>query len=110
MRGIQQFAAVRAGAAKGGSKSLFDTDARQEDVSLELKGPGSDRPKYSLFLVDRDKPSSLKFAVFIVPQGRYVRALGEAYARFSSRRYSKLQNPEGCLPAPLAQVLPPPWH
>jgi hypothetical protein len=69
VRGIQQFAAVRAGAAK--TQKLFrGTDARHEDVSLDLKTADSDMPKYSLFMVDREKPSSLKFAVFIVPQGR----------------------------------------
>ena len=72
VRGIQQFAAVRAGAAK--SQKLFrGGDARREDVSLDLKTADSDSPKYSLFLVDREnKQSALKFAVFIVPQGRYV--------------------------------------
>lgn len=69
VRGIQQFAAVRAsGAGKG--RNLFDGDARQEDVALELRSPDSDQPKYSLFIVDREKNSSLKYGVFIVPQGR----------------------------------------
>ncbi|TRY74390.1 hypothetical protein TCAL_04600 [Tigriopus californicus] len=67
VRGVQQFAAVRAGAAK---KRLFQGDARHEDVSLDLQSPDSDVPKYSLFIVDRDQASPLKFAVFIVPQGR----------------------------------------
>lgn len=67
VRGVQQFAAVRAGAAK---KRLFQGDARHEDVSLDLQSPDSDVPKYSLFIVDRDQASQLKFAVFIVPQGR----------------------------------------
>ena len=68
VRGIQQFAAVRAGAAKG---QFFDGgDARQSDVSLDLLVSGSSYPRYSFYLVDRDQPSALKFAVFIVPQGR----------------------------------------
>eukprot|EP00095_Tigriopus_kingsejongensis_P006509 maker-scaffold172_size289735-snap-gene-0.15 protein:Tk06509 transcript:maker-scaffold172_size289735-snap-gene-0.15-mRNA-1 annotation:"methyltransferase-like protein 13 isoform x1" len=67
VRGVQQFAAIRAGAAK---KRLFAADARHEDVSLDLRAPNSDIPKYSLYIVEREKKSSLKFAVFIVPQGR----------------------------------------
>lgn len=67
VRGIQQFSAVRAGATKN---RLFNKDARQEDVSLDLRSADSDIPKYSLFLVDREQTSQLKFAVFIVPQGR----------------------------------------
>ena len=74
VRGIQQFAAVRAGVAKG---NLFkDHDARHADPSLDLLAPASSiggtitSPKYSLFLVDCDKNGTLKFAVFIVPQGR----------------------------------------
>ena len=70
VRGIQQFCAVRAGAAK--SKNLFSGgDARQEDVSLELRAAGSEEPKYSLYVADNSEgKSQLKFAVFIVPQGR----------------------------------------
>ena len=73
VRGIQQFSAVRAGASK--SKNLFSGgDARQEDVSLDLRTSGSDHPKYSLFVAEKGSgeggKSQLKFAVFIVPQGR----------------------------------------
>ena len=75
VRGIQQFAAVRAGVAKG---QLFkDSDARHADPSLDLLAPASSvegkqitSPKYSLFLVESEKGKALKFAVFIVPQGR----------------------------------------
>ena len=75
VRGIQQFAAVRAGVAKG---NLFkDSDARHADPSLDLLAPASSvggkqitSPKYSLFLVESEKGKTLKFAVFIVPQGR----------------------------------------
>ena len=75
VRGIQQFAAVRAGVAKG---NLFKhSDARHADPSLDLLAPTSTvggkqitSPKYSLFLVDRENGTALKFAVFIVPQGR----------------------------------------
>ena len=56
VRGIQQFAAVRAGVAKGGSM-FKDSDARHADPSLDLLAPistqGGERinaPKYSLFL------------------------------------------------------------
>ena len=70
VRGIQQFAAVRAGAAK--SQKLFrSADARREDVSLDLRTSDSEAPKYSLYTVDSDRSGcTLKFAVFIVPQGR----------------------------------------
>ena len=75
VRGIQQFAAVRAGVAKG---NLFkDSDARHADPSLDLLAAASSvggkqitSPKYSLFLVESEKGKGLKFAVFIVPQGR----------------------------------------
>ena len=71
VRGIQQFAAVRSGVAKG--QMFKDLDARHADPSLDLLTPGSSTPKYSLFLVDQEKSAkSLKFAVFIVPQGRLV--------------------------------------
>ena len=75
VRGIQQFAAVRAGVAKG--KLFKDSDARHADPSLDLLAPASSvegkqitSPKYSLFLVESEKGKTLKFAVFIVPQGR----------------------------------------
>ena len=75
MIGIQQFAAVRAGVAKG---NLFkDSDVRNADPSLDLLAPTSTvggkqitSPKYSLFLVEAEKDFPLKFAIFIVPQGR----------------------------------------
>ena len=69
VRGIQQFAAVRAGAAKGGKK-FFESDARHEDVSLDLRSADSEEPRYSLYVTEREKPGGLKFAVFITPQGR----------------------------------------
>ena len=74
IRGIQQFAAVRAGVAKG--KMFKDSDARHADPSLDLLAPTSTlegkqitSPKYSLFVVESNKAHTLKFAVFIVPQG-----------------------------------------
>lgn len=70
VRGIQQFAAVRATGASSKGRNLYNGDARQEDVALELRSPESDRPKYSLYIVDREKNNSLKYGVFIVPQGR----------------------------------------
>ena len=72
VRGIQQFAAVRAGAAKGGgNKNLFESsDARHEDVSLDLRSADSEEPRYSLYVSERERPGGMKFAVFIVPQGR----------------------------------------
>lgn len=72
VRGIQQFAAVRAGAAKGGQGKFFDSDARHEDVSLDLRSSDSEDPRYSLFVTERERPGGMKFAVFIVPQGRSV--------------------------------------
>lgn len=76
VRGIQQFAAARAGAARAGggrSNSLLNSgDARQEEVALELRVPGTEEPKYSLYIADGDKKGALKFCIFIVPQGRSV--------------------------------------
>lgn len=68
VRGCQQFCALRAGLEKDGG------EGDQEEASLDLRAPGEDNPKYSLFLTDRDKTknSNLKFAAFIVPQGREV--------------------------------------
>jgi hypothetical protein len=71
VRGIQQFAAVRAGAAKRRPEESDPSQERHEDVCLELRDPSSGLVKYSLFIAERSRPSSLKFAVFIVPQGRY---------------------------------------
>lgn len=68
VRGIQQFAAVRAGIAK--NQFFHCDDARQADVSLDLLTPGSEVPRYSFYLVDRDPPHDIPYAVFIVPQGR----------------------------------------
>ncbi len=80
VRGVQQFAAARAGAlrvggdnAAGGGNKLFDGgDARQEEVALELRASGQEEPKYSLYLAQKSghKKGQIKFAVFIVPQGR----------------------------------------
>ena len=70
VRGVQQFAAVRAGMAKGNSQLFKCDDERQADVSLDLMSPGSDKPRYSFYLVDREPPNNMPFAVFIVPQGR----------------------------------------
>ena len=71
VRGVQQFAALRANLAGGG-------DSTQEEVSLDLRPPGSDIPRYSLFLADRSPSaekllkSSRPFAAFVVPEGREV--------------------------------------
>ncbi len=82
VRGLQQFSAVRAGVAKKSSSTLMrrNPDARQEEeVALELRCPKTGLTKYALYLVDLDqdeklkkkvKKFPLKFAVFIVPQGR----------------------------------------
>ena len=71
VRGIQQFAAVRAGIAKG---QFFNSeDARDNDVSLDLLVHGSKDPRYSCYSIDRDPPHQIPYAVFIVPQGRYAR-------------------------------------
>ena len=70
VRGVQQFAAVRAGMAKTDNQLFKCDDARQADVSLDLMAAGSETPRYSFYLVDRDPPNQTPFAVFIVPQGR----------------------------------------
>ena len=69
VRGIQQFAAVRAGANKG-KRGNMQKD--EEQVALELRTPGSNQSKYSIYIAELKKTCSLKFAVFIVPQGRLV--------------------------------------
>uniref|UniRef100_A0A0K2TBZ8 Methyltransferase like 13 [Latimeria chalumnae] n=1 Tax=Lepeophtheirus salmonis TaxID=72036 RepID=A0A0K2TBZ8_LEPSM len=64
VRGVQQFAAIRA----------RKRDAA--DVSLDLRVPGSEAPRYSIFVVDRSQDKKgisskkVKFAVFVVPEGR----------------------------------------
>ena len=69
VKGIQQFAAVRAGIAKG----TFNADARNNsDVSLDLVD-GEGKVRYAMFLAEQaDSHITAKraFAVFIVPQGR----------------------------------------
>ncbi|XP_076359527.1 eEF1A lysine and N-terminal methyltransferase isoform X1 [Tachypleus tridentatus] len=46
------------------------TSKHLEEVTVDLCDPQNEFPRYSLFVVDRRKASSLKFAIFIVPQGR----------------------------------------
>ena len=46
VRGVQQFAALRASLAAGG-------DVTQGEASLDLCSPGSNSPRYSLFLAER---------------------------------------------------------
>lgn len=42
-------------------------------VSLDLMQPGDESPRYTLYIVDQKKCQAVnKYAVFIVPQGRYV--------------------------------------
>jgi len=65
VRGCQQFASLRARLAGGGDKAI-------EEASLDLWEPGSDKPRYQLFLAEGKKSSNLLFAAFIVPQGREV--------------------------------------
>ena len=71
VRGVQQFAALRANLAGGG-------DATQSEVSLDLRPANSEAPRYSLFLSDRSPArekevrSVRKFAAFVVPEGREV--------------------------------------
>jgi len=71
VRGIQQFSAARAGAAK---RFFARGDARQEEMALELKDGQLDEAKYSLYIAECAKSGGgqhqLNFAVFIVPQGR----------------------------------------
>ena len=65
VRGCQQFAALRARLAKGGDQSI-------EEACLQLHAEDAQSVKYSIFLTERTKSSSLPFAAFIVPQGREV--------------------------------------
>ena len=65
VRGCQQFTALRARLAGGGDKTIAE-------ASLDLTLPGDERPRYSLFLAERSEASSLRYAAFIVPQGREV--------------------------------------
>ena len=71
VRGVQQFAALRANLAGGG-------DATQGEVSLDLRPANSEAPRYSLFLADRTPAmekqvrSVRPFAAFVVPEGREV--------------------------------------
>jgi len=51
--------------AGGGDKTIAE-------ASLDLSLPGDQKPRYSLFLSERSKPSNIRFAAFIVPQGREV--------------------------------------
>ena len=66
VRGCQQFAALRAGLAAGGDRSM-------EEVCLQLRTENSTSVKYSLFLTEsKTAACNLPFAAFIVPQGRDV--------------------------------------
>jgi len=65
VRGCQQFTALRARLAGGGDKTIAE-------ASLDLSLPGDQKPRYSLFLSERSKASNIRFAAFIVPQGREV--------------------------------------
>ena len=67
VRGCQQFAALRAGLAGGGDKSM-------EEVCLQLRTESSTSVKYSLLLTESQNAGvcNLPFAAFIVPQGRDV--------------------------------------
>ena len=42
----------------------------EEAISLELFGPDSPEPKYTLFIVNNPVKTPNKFAIFIVPEGR----------------------------------------
>ena len=63
VRGCQQFTALRARLAGGGDKTIAE-------ASLDLSLPGDQKPRYSLFLSERSKASNIRFAAFIVPQGK----------------------------------------
>jgi SAM-dependent methyltransferase len=71
VRGVQQFAALRANLAGGG-------DSTQGEVSLDLRPADSEAPRYSLFLAERSAAaerrakSARSFAAFVVPEGREV--------------------------------------
>ena len=39
---------------------------------MDLLVHGSKDPRYSFYSIDRDPPHQMPYAVFIVPQGRYV--------------------------------------
>ncbi|XP_035229576.1 eEF1A lysine and N-terminal methyltransferase-like isoform X2 [Stegodyphus dumicola] len=42
----------------------------EDDICLELCSPDTGMVKYKMFVVDREETASLKFAIFVVPQGR----------------------------------------
>ncbi len=76
VRGMQQFSAARARTFRETKTRLLDSaDARQEEVALELRSTELPEPKYSLYVAEGTghKKSKMRFAVFIVPQGRWVR-------------------------------------
>lgn len=41
-----------------------------DDICLQLCDPNTGSVKYKLYVVDRAGQSEMKFAIFIVPQGR----------------------------------------
>lgn len=49
---------------------LNKKDLVEDDICLELCSPDTGRVKYRMFVVDRKEKSSLKFAIFVVFQGR----------------------------------------
>ncbi|GFY49836.1 eEF1A lysine and N-terminal methyltransferase [Trichonephila inaurata madagascariensis] len=49
---------------------LNKKDVVEEDICLELCSPDTGQVKYRMFVVDRKEKSSLKFAIFVVFQGR----------------------------------------
>jgi len=65
VRGCQQFAALRAKLAGGGDSTIAE-------ASLDLWEADGSKPRYQLFLSEREKPSNILFGAFIVPQGREV--------------------------------------
>lgn len=94
VRGIQQYAAIRAGGEA--SNQLRGTgcgESEAVDPSLDLLDPATKAPRYSVYLADNDKAASatLEYAVFIVPQGRSVK-IGDRSANARGRLSRSLGN------------------
>lgn len=48
---------------------LFNEECHEE-VRVDLYSPENELPRYSIYVLDSQKPKKVKFAVFIIPQGR----------------------------------------
>ena len=62
VKGVQQCAMMR--------HHIVTKNVAGEDISLELYETNSERPRYTLHIVDLDKRTANRFAIFIVPMGK----------------------------------------